>query len=241
MDIKWAFLHGKIDEVVYIQQPRGYKAPGPNDEHLVGRLNSSLYGIKQVAHMFYHTLREELESLGFVHCAVDHAVFIYRKGGMRCLTGWHVDDAMGGSNNESFLREVKHKLHMWFGITDMGAIAKFLGIQFEQNRETRELWIHQTEYIHHLLKGMVFLIATRCICLWTRITLSSRTRMQPSSFPSIICPPLIPKSLANSFISLCALAWILLTQFNVCLNLYLAQHLVSTLRPNTFCISWLVH
>ena len=152
LDIKWAFLHGKIDEVVYIQQPHGYEASGPNGERLVGRLNSSLYGIKQAVHMFYQTLQEELESLGFVRCAVDHAVFTYRKGGVRCLTGWHVDDAMGGSNNESFLQEVKHKLHMWFGITDMGAIAKFLGIQFEWNRSTRELWIHQTEYIHHLLE-----------------------------------------------------------------------------------------
>jgi len=34
----------------------------------------------------------------------------------------------------------------------MGAIAKFLGIQFEWNRETKELWIHQAEYIHHLLE-----------------------------------------------------------------------------------------
>ena len=102
--------------------------------------------------MFYKTLREELESLGFICCAADHAIFTYNKGGMQCLTGWHVDDVMGGSNNESFLKEVKHKLHMRFGITDMGAIAKFLGIQFERNRETKELWIHQTEYIYHLLE-----------------------------------------------------------------------------------------
>jgi len=152
LDIKRAFLHGKIDEVVYIHQPRGYEKSGPNGERLVGRLNSSLYGIKQAAYMFYKTLREELESQGFVHCAVDHAVFTYNKGGVRCLTGWHVDDAMGGSNNESFLREVKHKLHMRFGITDMGAITKFLHIQFKRNRETKELWIYQAEYIHHLLE-----------------------------------------------------------------------------------------
>ena len=145
-------MHGKINEIVYIHQPRGYEKSGPNGERLVGRLNSSLYGIKQAAYMFYKTLREELESLGFVRCAADHAVFTYNKGGVRCLTGWHVDNAMGGSNNESFLKEVKHKLHMRFGIMDMGAIAKLLGIQFERNRETKELWIHQTEYIYHLLE-----------------------------------------------------------------------------------------
>ena len=152
LDIKRGFLHGKIDEVVYVHQLCGYKKSGPNGEHLVRQLNSFLYGIKQEAHMFYKTLREELEGQGFVHCAVDHAVFTYNKGGVQCLTGWHVNNAMGGSNNEFFLREVKHKLHMHFGIMDMGAIAKFLGIQFKQNRETKELLIHQAEYIHHLLK-----------------------------------------------------------------------------------------
>ena len=106
LDIKRAFLHGKIDEIVYIHQPRGYEKSGPNGERLVGQLNSSLYGIKQAAYMFYKTLWEELESLDFVRCAADHTIFTYNKGGVWCLTGWHVDNAMGGSNNESFLKEV---------------------------------------------------------------------------------------------------------------------------------------
>ena len=33
----------------------------------------------------------------------------------------------------------------------MGPIAKYLGIQFERDRATRELWIHQGEYIIHIL------------------------------------------------------------------------------------------
>ena len=106
LDIKQAFLHGKIDEVVYIHQPCRYEESGPNGERLVGRLNSSRYGIKQAAYMFYKMLQEELKSLGFVRCAVDHAVFTYNKGDMQCLTGWHINDTMGGSNNESFLPKI---------------------------------------------------------------------------------------------------------------------------------------
>ena len=41
---------------------------------------------------------------------------------------------------------------MQFGITDMGAITKYLGIQFERDRTTRELWIHQADYTCHLLE-----------------------------------------------------------------------------------------
>ena len=49
LDIKQAFFHGKVEEDVYIRQPHGYEESGPNGETLVGKLNSSLYGIKQAA------------------------------------------------------------------------------------------------------------------------------------------------------------------------------------------------
>jgi len=151
LDIKHAFLHGKIEEDVYIKQPRGYETFGPGGETLVGKLNFSLYGIKQAAYEFYRILRGELEMQGFVHCEADHAVFYFRRNGICCLLAWHVDDGMAGSNNVLFLGETKRRLHMRFGITDMGVITKYLGIQFERDWTTRELWIHQVEYICHLL------------------------------------------------------------------------------------------
>ena len=58
---------------------------------------------------------------------------------------------MAGSNNSLFLSETKRRLHVRFSITDMGAITKYLGIQFEHDWTTRELWIHQGEYIIHIL------------------------------------------------------------------------------------------
>ena len=103
LDIKCTFLHGKIDKDVYIKQPRGYEEFGPNGEVLVGKLNSSLYGIKQAAYEFYKILRGELEEQGFVRCEVDHAVFFFHRDGVCCLLAWHVDDGMAGSNNASFL------------------------------------------------------------------------------------------------------------------------------------------
>ena len=117
----------------------------------VGKLNSSLYGIKQAAYEFYKILRGELEEQGFIRCEVDHAVFFFHRNGVCCLLAWHVDDGMAGSNNASFLDETKRRLHVRFSITDMGAITKYLGIQFERDRTTRELWIHQADYTCHLL------------------------------------------------------------------------------------------
>jgi len=45
MNVKTAFLHGDLEEQIYIQQPEGFSQPG--HEHLACRLKKSLYGLKQ--------------------------------------------------------------------------------------------------------------------------------------------------------------------------------------------------
>ena len=45
MDVVTAFLNGKLDEEIYMQQPEGYQISGK--ENLVCRLKKSLYGLKQ--------------------------------------------------------------------------------------------------------------------------------------------------------------------------------------------------
>ena len=51
MDIKMAFLHGSLDEELYMLQPEGFPIPGK--EHLVCKLQYSLYGLKQSPRLWY--------------------------------------------------------------------------------------------------------------------------------------------------------------------------------------------
>ena len=47
MDVKTTFLHGKFDEVIYMDQPEGFKVVGK--ERKVCKLNRSIYGLKQAS------------------------------------------------------------------------------------------------------------------------------------------------------------------------------------------------
>ena len=155
-DAKRAFLWGKLKEDVYMRQAPGFERFGQGGERLVCHLLSSLYGLKQAAYDWYELLRDVLTRLGFLRCDADYAVFIYDtidRAGTRtvCIIAWHVDDGLAAANQHVFLDWVKKQIGERFGIADLGPVVKYLGIQFERGRATRELWMHQSEYITYLL------------------------------------------------------------------------------------------
>ena len=51
MDVMTAFLHGDLDEEIYMKQPDGFKVRG--NENLVWKLKKSLYELKQALRKWY--------------------------------------------------------------------------------------------------------------------------------------------------------------------------------------------
>ena len=49
MDVKSAYLHAKIKEKIYLEQPSGFEKIDPSGKKLACRLNKSIYGLKQAA------------------------------------------------------------------------------------------------------------------------------------------------------------------------------------------------
>jgi hypothetical protein len=69
LDVKSAFLHGELKEVVYIEQPEGYIRKG--EEQKVYQLKKTLYGLKQAPRAWYSRLEDYFAGEGFENAAMN--------------------------------------------------------------------------------------------------------------------------------------------------------------------------
>ncbi|GKA35959.1 retrovirus-related pol polyprotein from transposon TNT 1-94 [Tanacetum coccineum] len=95
MDVKSAFLNGKISKEVYVEQtPRFESSEFPNH---VCKLNKALYGLKQAPRALYETLSEFLTRHKFVRGAIDDTLFTYKTQSDVIIVQIYVDDIIFGS------------------------------------------------------------------------------------------------------------------------------------------------
>ncbi|GKB52160.1 putative ribonuclease H-like domain-containing protein [Tanacetum coccineum] len=90
MDVKSAFLYGKIEEEVYVCQPLGFEDPNFPDR--VYKVEKALYGLHQAPRAWYETLSTYLLNNGVQRGKIDKTLFIIRDKGDVLLVQVYVDD-----------------------------------------------------------------------------------------------------------------------------------------------------
>ena len=145
MDVETAFLNGKLDDEIYMQQPEGYVKPG--EEHLVCKLEKSLYGLKQSSRCWNKAFWECVEKIGFTQASADPCVFI-RKEDTLTIIAVHVDDLMILAKNISEMDSLK----LQFKMKDMGQLHYYVGVYIVQDKENKQVFLHQGQYIEKMLK-----------------------------------------------------------------------------------------
>ena len=74
MDVKTVFLHGDLEELVYMVQPEGFIQPG--QKHLVCKLRKSLYGLKQSPRQWYKRFDSYMIRIGYKRCEYDCCAYV---------------------------------------------------------------------------------------------------------------------------------------------------------------------
>jgi hypothetical protein len=68
LDVKTEFLHGDLEEEIYMEQLEGFAVAGK--EHLICKLNKSLYGLKQAPRQRYKKFEPFMTNLGLPYSTV---------------------------------------------------------------------------------------------------------------------------------------------------------------------------
>lgn len=147
LDVKTAFLNGKLKEIIFMKQPPGHIKEGKEDFGC--RLNKSLYGLKQSAKSWYEKLDETLTNYSFVRCDSDPC--LYKHGNSICTyLVVHVDDIMIAGSSKTRIDNIITVLNHEFSLTNLGDIRCYLGVQVTRT-ETGDFSIHQQNYINKIL------------------------------------------------------------------------------------------
>ncbi|KAK1670754.1 hypothetical protein QYE76_058913 [Lolium multiflorum] len=153
LDVKNAFLHGTLDEVVYCQQPPGF-VDASRPEH-VCRLHKSLYGLKQAPRAWYQRFAAYIATMGFVASVTDTSLFVLRSGNDTAYLLLYVDDIIITASTTTLLQRLLDRFHNEFAMTDLGDLHYFLGIAV--TRSSSGLFLSQKQYATDVLQraGMV--------------------------------------------------------------------------------------
>ncbi|WVY93987.1 hypothetical protein V8G54_033075 [Vigna mungo] len=146
LDVDNAFLHGDLDEEVYMKPPPGLILPEPN---LVCKLHKSLYGLRQASRQWNSKLTSALLSCGFSQSTADHSLFIRKTATSFIALLVYVDDIVLTGDNMDDITTVKQFLNQKFRIKDLGNLKYFLG--FEVARSQQGLILNQRKYCLDIL------------------------------------------------------------------------------------------
>ena len=156
LDVKTAFLNGNLEENIYMEQPEGFAVKGK--EHLVCKLNKSIYGLKQASRQWYQKIDSVLINMYFARLESDHCVYYAKMKDVILLVALYVDDIIILSNSLMKLESLKKELSQLFAMKDLGEIHFILGIRIERNRKNRTISLSQSEYVKNIVTryGMIW-------------------------------------------------------------------------------------
>lgn len=149
-----AFLHGSLDEEVYMKLPPGFTSKG---ETKVCKLNKSLKGLKQASRMWFSKFSSTLLAHGFTQSKADYSLFTRLHGASFIALLVYVDDIVIASNDSKAVAVLSAFLNTKFKLKDLGPLKFFLGLEIA--RSHRGISLCQRKYALDVLQDAGVLAA----------------------------------------------------------------------------------
>ena len=144
-DVKSAYLHGRLNEIIYMNQPPGYNDNSGRSCLLV----RSLYGLKQAGNVWNQELNRVLHEIKFDQLKSDYCCYIKRQDDdFTVLLVW-VDDFISLSTKEDLNDTLEQDLQLHFEVKSLGRPNLLLGMKVTIG--TNYISLSQSHYIDTLL------------------------------------------------------------------------------------------
>ncbi len=150
MDVKTAFLNGKLEEDVYMTQPEGFV--NPKDARKVCKLQRSIYKLKQASRSWNLRFNDAIKEFGFIKNEDEPCVYKKVSGSTITFLVLYVDDILIIGNDIPTLQSIKTWLGSFFSMKDLGEATYILGVKIYRDRSRRLLGLSQSTYIDKVLK-----------------------------------------------------------------------------------------
>jgi len=108
LDVKTAFLHGELEEDIYMQQLEGFAIQGK--ENQVCKLKKSLYGLKQAPRQWYKKFDNFMCSSGYTRCQADHCCYVKHFDNSYIILLLYVDDMLIAGSSIEEIDKLKQQL-----------------------------------------------------------------------------------------------------------------------------------
>eukprot|EP00253_Pinus_taeda_P031677 PITA_31677 len=147
MDVNTAFLNGKIEEEVYIEQPKGFETF--DYESHVCQLKRALYGLKQAPRAWYTRIDNYFTGLGFTKSEADANLYHIMVKGKPLIIVLYVDDLILIGDDQLII-SFKEDHAREFEMKDMDLMHYFLGMEVWQ--KDGELFVSQGKSANEILR-----------------------------------------------------------------------------------------
>lgn len=147
-DVKTAFLHGDLDEDLFMKQPEGFISKNPE---YVCKLNKSLYGLKQAPRCWNKKFEKVLSNFNFIQLESDRSVYKAVYDEVVVYLALYVDDGLIMSENGNVIKKILTELGSMVEIT-VSNPEVYVGLEIIRNRKEKTMFINQKSYISRVLE-----------------------------------------------------------------------------------------